>query len=161
MGQAKIRTREIAELKAQGPRIKQPSKTIVKAFGAFYHDNHEDGVGVYLSNEFEPSPGWTNLTFHILKDLVIKEAQQTPLEASARAEAIAFRWANLRESIELYNRQIFGTTKRNMFATPMSTALTDRLIETFVHIITNIWYLELMKEIPNDDNNGVIIEFYQ
>jgi hypothetical protein len=163
MGQAKIRTREIEELKAKGPRLKQVSiPDTVHAFGAYYHDSQLDGVGVYLSSDWEPSPGWTNITFQTIKRLVMLEVQKhlaLPLEQ--RAVSIEAVWDNLQTSIKDYNRQIFGQDTRDENSTQQSAELTTELITVFVHIISNIWLLELLGEITNDDDNGVVIEFYR
>jgi len=157
MGQAKIRSAEIAELKARGPRPRpqKPSQRHVTAFGAYYHDNLLDGVGIYLSDSFEPSPGWTNLTFHTLAQLVREEVASTT--DANRAERIELAWTNLRENITSYNQQVFGSPGRRLDVPVMETELTDSLIETFIYTITNIWYLEQMGEIVNDDYNGMVI----
>lgn len=163
MGQAKIRSNEIKELKAKGPRIKQVSiPDTVHAFGAYYHDDQLDGVGVYLSSEWEPSPGWTNITFQTIKRLVMLEVQKhLALPPEQKAISIEAVWDNLRASIKDYNLQIFGQETRDENSTQKSAELTTELITVFVHIISNIWLLELLGEITNDDANGVVIEFYK
>lgn len=161
MGQAKIRSAEIKHLKEMGPKPKpvRIPKNIV-SFGAYYHDDQEDGIGVFLSESFEPAPGWTNITFHTLKDLVVLEmtkyVQMTPEQ---QQETRAFTWEVLHKAIREYNLEVFGTETRILDSETKSTALTDSLIHTFVNVITNIWLLELMGEIVNDDHNGTIIEF--
>lgn len=161
MGQAKIRRAEIEELKANGPRLKQVRipKNIV-SFGAYYHDDQEDGIGVFLSESFEPAPGWTNITFHTLKDLVAVEmAKYLQMDREQQQKTRAFTWEILHKAIREYNLEVFGTEHRVIDSESKTTALTDTLIHTFVNVITNIWLLELMGEIKNDDHNGVIIEF--
>jgi len=161
MGQARLRSKEIAELKAQGAKPKtvivrtNPDEHHVTAFGAYYHDNEYDGIGIYLNESFEPSPGWTNLTFHTLKDLVREEVLSTT--PGNKTERIELAWTNLRENIKQYNQLIFKTPFRQMTGSPMEADLTDDLIEIFIYAITNIWYLQQMGEIPDDDYNGMVI----
>lgn len=161
MGQAKIRSAEIQELKAAGPRVKpiKIPKHIV-SFGAYYHDDQEDGIGVFLSESFEPAKGWTNLTFHTLKDLVVLEmTKYTQMTVAEQADNRQFIWETLRSSIRDYNQEVFGSDTRDLNSQGLSVALSDSLIKIFVNVITNIWLLELLGEITNNDNNGVIIEF--
>ena len=157
MGQAKLRSREIAELKSRGPRppAVKPDQYHITAFGAYYHDNELDGVGIYLNETFEPRPGWTNLTFHTLKDLVRAEVASTT--DANRAARIQDSWANLRTNIQQYNQLVFKTPFRQLTGAPMETELTDDLIEVFIYTITNIWYLQQVGEIPDDDYNGMVI----
>jgi len=159
MGQARLRSKEIAELKARGPKFKpalvKPDQYHITAFGAYYHDNESDGVGIYLTEAFEPNPGWTNLTFHTLKDLVRDEVESTTDDNLT--ERIESAWTNLRENIQKYNQLVFKSTERELTGSPMETDLTDDLIEVFIYAITNIWYLTQMGEIPDDDYNGMVI----
>jgi hypothetical protein len=156
MGQARLRAKEIADLKAQGPKPKPqaPAKPVITAFGAYYHDDQPDGIGIWLSVDSEPSPGWTNLTFYTLAHLVSQEfAETTP---KTRQQRIDLAWEQLHENRLRYNRLVFGTETRQVMDTPMNTTLTDELIEVFVNVISSIWYLEKCGEIPNDDHNGSI-----
>lgn len=161
MGQAKIRKQEISELKAKGPKPKPfRMPTTIKAFGAYYHDDQLDGIGVYLSEDFEPAKGWTNITFHTLKDLVVLEATKYfQMDEANQAKYREFAWDSLHDAIRDYNQEVFGSDTRVVDSETKTTVLTDSLIETFVSVITNIWILELLKEIPNDDYNGTILEF--
>lgn len=156
MGQAKIRSAEIAALKAAGPKPRTSrAKKHVTAFGAYYHDDQPDGIGIFLSEESEPAPGWTHLTFMTLVNLVNEEMKSTT--DANRAERIALAWTNLRENIRQYNLIVFGTPERQTVTQPLETQLSDELIEVFVFAITNIWYLEKQGEIVNDDYNGAIV----
>ena len=156
MGQAKLRSKEIAELKAKGPAIKLRNRE-VEGFGAYYHDDQPDGIGIFLSQDCEPAAGWTNITFNTLRELVAKELHDTPLEL--KQQRIDYAWSDLKENIVRYNNIVFGTDERQMTATPHLTELSDELSEVFVSTITNIWLLERMGQIHNDDYNGAIVYY--
>ena len=158
MGQARRRSREIQELKRSQPAVRL-RRSPVHAFGAFYHDDEPDGIGVFLTTNTEPSPGWVNSTFDILCDLVLEEVRSTGPTAEARRARADLAWENLHDNIVLYNQSVFGTQDRDMQSQPREITLDAELIEIFVNIITNIWYLEVMGEIPNDATNGLVIEF--
>lgn len=156
MGQAKLRSKEIAKLKERGPKLKLKAAE-VEGFGAYYHDDCEDGIGIFLSQDCEPSPGWTNITFNTLRMLVAKELHETPPEL--KQQRIDYAWQDLHENIRRYNNIVFGTDTRDMTATPHLTELSDTLIEVFVAVITNIWLLERLEQIQNDDYNGAVVYY--
>jgi len=156
MGQAKLRSKEIEELKARGPRVKLKPQS-VEGFGAYYHDDQPDGIGIFLSQDCEPTPGWTDITFNTLRMLVAKELRETTAEM--RQERIDYAWSDLKQNIVRYNNIVFGTDERQMDATPHLTELSDELIEVFVSVITNIWLLERLEQIRNDDYNGAIVYY--
>ena len=143
MGQARLRRQEIQLLKATGPKTRpEPKpKPRVYALGAYYHDDLPDGVGVFLSADSEPTPGWVNLTFNTLVQLVNQEcASTTDLNRESRIQEA---WQQLHENILQYNRLIFGSDQRVIMADPRHTDLTPELIEIFVNIIASVWYLEI------------------
>jgi hypothetical protein len=153
MGQAKQRKAEILKLKIQ-PKL--------LGFGAFYKDNQDEGVSIM----------WNGLAQPEVKDLLktlypatehcfeaeLKEIQTGNFQyfngATSKEEAIANIWAQLQDLIHDYNVTAFGTSirpQKHFF----NIEVNAEMLKIAMPIMSNIWLLQELGEIPLDNFNGM------
>ena len=167
MGQAKQRKAEIIMLKAQNPKVPKQSALPTKlvGFGAYYKDLDDDGVSIHLSPVFGIPRDFVSLMYEQVKKCVDAEGALLAKGdyayfngATNREEAIADVWAQLKACIHNFNITVFKTSVR-----PKMSKHQCRIDEDFITyampIMCNIWHLQNLGEIPNDNYNGMTFAY--
>jgi hypothetical protein len=156
MGQAKLRKAEIAMLKAQ------PKQPKLIGFGAYYKDDADDGVSIMWNSMFQPQCKKLIESFYpTARDCFEAELKEFNSGnfgyfngAISRETAIGDMFHNLQAGIEQYNIHCFGTSVRPLHCRH-EVSMDRDLIMISMGIITNIWLLQELGEIPNNNFNGM------
>jgi hypothetical protein len=164
MGQAKQRQSEIIALKAKGAKIKAlPIR--IEGFGAYYKDLDDDGVSVMLSRTMGVPQDFLDLMYSTVKECVDVELDELAKGnyayfngAATREDAIKHIWNQLKICIHNYNIAVFGTSVRPLKHKYMTEVNKD-FLETAFPIMGNIWMLDKLGEIPNDNYNGMTFAY--
>ena len=153
MGQAKVRKQEIAKLKANGPKTNLFDNKQIAMFGAFYHDDQDDGVSLVFSVHNDPKPGYTKFLYQNLTEV------KNSMLAEVKAGVIDTEWIwdQLRYSIANYNLKAFGTAIRPGKCKVEVNVLN--VMEEIIVIMGNIWVLTELGEIQNDTFNGMMFAY--
>jgi hypothetical protein len=167
LGQARQRKEEIMMLKEQNPKVsKKPLiPTKIVGFGAYYKDLDDDGVSIHLSPAFGIPQGFVSLMYEKVKECVELEGAEMSKGnyeyyhgAKNRSEAIASIWEQLHFCIKEFNLVVFKSSVR-----PKKSTHQCRIDEDFLTyampIMTNIWHLQNLGEIPNDNYNGMTFAY--
>ena len=122
----------------------------ILSFGAFYHDDLDDGVSVTFSTFNDPKPGFTEFMYDNMmevKDGMIKEIRSGDL-------TIAEVWDQLHAGIKAFNLKSFGTIHRPSGRNDYKIDILKTMNELVV-IISDIWILTELGQIKNDNFNGM------
>ena len=103
MGQAKVRAKEIEQLKATSPKTRN-----IAMFGAFYKDDRDDGVSINFSTFNEVKPGFTK----VLYTAVSAATEEGLRDVERGGTTVPEIWQQLREAIVAFNFKCFGTNIR-------------------------------------------------
>jgi len=148
MGQAKNRKAEIMALKAAGPKLRN-----VVMFGAYYKDLDDDGVAIQFSSDNEAKPGLTKMLYKTLtqvKDGGLKEVH----EGTWTVPGI---WEQLKDSIVNFNIKNFGSEirpQKHHYQIDVVACMPEIIV-----IMGNIWMLQELGEIQNDNYNGMLFGY--
>ena len=150
MGQAKQRKAEIDALKTQGPKARAPRAAKLIAFGAYYRDDQDDGVSIQFSTYCDPKPGFTEFIYQQVKECTDHMLEEVQSGEITRDEI----WDQLHNAIVSFNFKCFGSNQR-----PSHNHYKMDVIECMQEIIVimnDIWVLQELGEIPNDEYNGMM-----
>ena len=167
MGQAKQRKDEIMMLKEQNPKVSKKSALPIKlaGFGAYYKDLDDDGVSIHLSPVFGVPQDFVSLMYEQVKKCVDTEGALLAKGdyayfngATNRQEAIADIWAQLKACIHNFNIEVFKTSVRPL-KSKHNVKVDAEFITWAMPIMCNIWHLQNLGEIPNDNYNGMTFAY--
>lgn len=148
MGQAKNRKAEIMSLKANTIKPEE-----ILTFGAYYKDLDDDGVAIQFGTNNEVKPGLTKMLYKTLtqvKDGGLKEVREGTW-------TVPEVWEQLKDSIVNFNIKCFGTEER-----PQQYDYQINVVECMPEIVVimgNIWMLQELGEIQNDNYNGMLFAY--
>lgn len=161
MGAAKNRKAEIAQLKANGPKVQK-----CLSFGAFYKDDEDCGWSFNFDRE---ELGNNSFQFCYDQHIKLVKAELAQLRSGNfdyfdgsvnEEDAIESLWKQTKDVIHDFNIYAFGTPVRPDRSTGLKVNLSNRdIIRAVTMLMGNIALLTELGEIKNDEYNGMLFMY--
>ena len=147
MGQAKQRNAEILALKSKGPKL----KLNIAGFGAYYKDNLDDGVSIFLRQD-DPNfpPNFVPTLYRNMSNAVTAELADIKNGITDTKEI----WTQLKSAIYNFNIKCFGYGVTRPTKSNYQIDVKECMPE-IIAIMSDIWILTELGEITNDNFNGM------
>lgn len=151
-----------------GKMVKDYGPAKIMAFGAYYHDDQDDGWSLCFSQGNEPVKGFTKMLADTTNKCVAAEYNEYLTHnyayfdnAQDRAQAIQNIWSNLKAAIREYNYEAFGTAVRPLKSQYQVNLNNEYLLSLITGCLTNIALLCKLGEIKDDNYNGMYYAYSQ
>ena len=156
MGQAKLRKAEILKLKSQPKLI---------GFGAYYHDDQDDGVSIMFSGlQGRDVQDFIGIMEPAVNECVKAEKREFDtgnyayFQSTDAESAVKHIWQQLHLAIQDYNLHCFGTKIRPL-KIEHQVQIDSDMIKLSMAIMSNIWLLQELNQIGLDNFNGMLFQY--